>query len=181
MDLVEDLKTYCQKSTMFLFPMLGLPTNIKPISTYLIVDGIKSDNALLYALFPKSISGNANNKKTLMQHPMFEYNIVDGDFEIVVFNLEPIKNDYLLVVNGKYSHISQSNKVKVIGASRNKLADIGLYPSKYYDLYKNELEIEFNEEEGPELLDLPDFNGNEKLHVSEKIQSYLNKAIMSLS
>ena len=181
MDLVEDLKAYTQKSTMFLWPMLALPTNIKPISTYLIVEGIKTDSPLLYALFSKSVSGNANNKKTLMNHPMFEYNIVDGDFEIVVFNLEKIKNDYLLVINGKYSHISQSNKVKIISTSKSKLSDIALYPSNYYDLYKNELEIEFNEKEGPELLDLPDFNGNERLHVSEKIQQYLSKAVMSLS
>ena len=181
MDLVEDLKTYRQKSTMFLWPMLALPTNIKPISTYLIVDGIETDTPVLYALFPNTTMKNVLLKQSIMSHKMFEYVINDGDFDIVVFNLNEIDKDYLYVINGKYSHISQSNKVKIVSSTKNKLAEIGLYPSKYYDLYRDELEIDFDEKEGPELLDLPDFNCNEKLHVSDDTRKYLSKIVTSLS
>ena len=181
MDLVEDLKTYTQKSTMFLWPMLALPTNIKPISTYLVIEGVDFKIPMLFALFAKNTPNFANIKKEMMKHEQFEYLIGDGDFEIFMFNFSNKEQDFLYVINGKYSHLSQSSKVKIISTSKSKLTEIGLYPSNYYDLYKEELEIEFNEKEGPELLDLPDFNCNERLHVSERTKGYISKIAFSLS
>jgi hypothetical protein len=174
-DLVDDLKTYCQKSTMFLYPMLGLPANIKPISTYLLIEDVEFKAPCLIALFSNKSVNYLNLKNQINSNKYFEYKITDDVYDYYIFNCEPFKEEYLKIINGKYSKLSKLSKVKIVSNSANNLTQIALYPERYYNLYEEELEINLDGEEGPELLDLPDFKVNEIIHVSDKIKNTLKQ------
>lgn len=172
-NLVDDLKTYCQKSTMFLYPMLGLPAYIKPIATYLQFENVTFKTPCLIVLFERNPS-HLKYLSEIKRHKNFEYVVTEDTYDYVIFNMKEYELDYLKVINGKYSHLSQSAKVKISGTLNNKLATAAMYPDAHYHLYESELEIFItNKEEGPELLDLPNFD-NETLCVPSYIRETLS-------
>lgn len=171
MNLVDELKTYCQKSTMFLWPMLNFGNGVKPLATYMLINDVEYSKPTLIALFLNKGSNYKNVKSAIMKHECFEYMNSEDMYDYYLFNMEKFHHDYLLVVNGKYSHLSAEAKALILFNTDTILVNAALYPSSYYEMYKDELEININEKEGPELLDLPDFHGNEKISLPKALTS----------
>ena len=166
---LETLKEYVQKSRLFAFPLMGVPKKPEVIETYFGINGLKLCNG--YALVLLYYNEDPTYPAHLIQlekNKFFDFVIKDNEFDIVVFDLSPIKSDYHRIINGQYSKVSKTAKILIKFNNTDEKASMGINPEYYYkDLAEL---LEYPEEcfENTEIISSPDIN-NEMLNVSKKV------------
>lgn len=164
-NLEDELKKETQKSYMFLWPLLNLPTNIKPINTYLGFKDANTDKPLIIGMFHKDLFNYKQQKRILVQNKNYQVYLSEDGFDYFIFELKDYKHDYALIINGMYSDVSQRTKNRIIGSSTHTLTGLALYPEET----RKEIAELFNTKEGPkEILGPPNFD-TEILTVSERL------------
>lgn len=166
---LETLKEYVQKSRLFAFPLMGVPKQPKVIETYFGINGLKlCDGYALVLLYHNEDPTYPAHRIQLEKNKFFDFIVKDEEFDIVVFDLSPIKSDYDRIMNGQYSRLSKTAKILIKLNNTDEKASMGINPEYYYkDLAKL---LEYPEEcfENTEIISSPDMD-NEMLNVSEKV------------
>jgi hypothetical protein len=176
-------KDYIQKSRIFLYPLLGIRrgTSITPIQTYMTWDGIYTVNdyrfIAVYHLRDDEDFKHFEEKK-LLGNPLFcdFFELEDGT-GAYVFDFSKHKREYKLIVNGKYSMLSDEYKQQILGFFKNHHrhhASILSYlqPQKFTAEYAKLLNCpEKLLKEVGELCSLPDLN-LEKLELKKKVYNF---------
>lgn len=166
---LETLKEYVQKSKLFTFPLMGIPKQPKVIETYFGINGLKlCEGCALVLLYHNEDPTYPAHLIQLEKNKFFDFVVKDAEFDIVVFDLNPIKSDYKRIINGEYSKLSKTAKILIKVNNTDEKASMGINPEYYY---KDLAEIlQYPEEcfENTEIISPPDM-GNEMLNVSEKV------------
>ena len=166
---LETLKEYVQKSRLFAFPLMGVPKKPKVIETYLGINGLNlCDGYALVLLYHNQDPNYPAHRIQLEKNKFFDFIVKDEEFDIVVFDLSPIKSDYNRIMNGEYSKLSKTAKILVKFNNTDEKASMGINPEYYYkDLAEL---LQYPEEcfENTEIISSPDMD-NEMLNVSEKV------------
>jgi hypothetical protein len=166
---LESLKEYVQKSKLFAFPLMGIPKKPKVIETYFGINGLKlCDGYALVLLYHNEDPDYPAHRIQLEKNKFFDFIVKDEEFDIVVFDLSPIKSDYNRIMNGEYSKLSKTAKILVKLNNTDEKASMGINPEYYYkDLAEL---LQYPEEcfENTEIISSPDMS-NEILNVSEKV------------
>jgi len=145
---------YFQKSRSFLLPILGLKKNAKfaPLQCYMAWQDVYSvKDRKLILVYEKEESPEWRNyiARTVMSHQMFDcYIETEVEDEVaLVFDLHCIEEEYINVLQGRYSKIDRASKKKIreyYGYNSPEYAYIEsfLYPEKYYKTYSEILDVE---------------------------------------
>ena len=145
---------YFQKSRSFLLPILGLKKNAKftPLQCYMAwqdVYSIKDRKLILVYEKEESVEWRNYIARTVMSHQMFDcYIETEIEDEVaLVFDLHCIEQDYISVLQGRYSKLDRASKKKIreyYGYNSAEYAYIEsfLYPEKYYKTYSEILDVE---------------------------------------
>jgi hypothetical protein len=166
---LETLKEYVQKSRLFLLPLINVSKKPKVIETYFGINGLKlCDGNSLVMLYHNQ---DPDYPKLLMQlekNKFFDFIIKDAEFDIVIFDLSPIKNDYRRIKNGEYSKVSKTAKILIKINNTDEKASMGINPEYYYKDLAELLQYPEENFENTEIISSPDMD-NEMLNVSEKV------------
>lgn len=174
-DLLSEMGIYIQKSKTFLWPLLNL--KITPIETYFKFGDIElDDQRLLIALFHNENANYVAKKSEIKAHPMCDFIFKDDEFDLVVFNMYKIKDDYDMLVQGKYSKLSKNFKIIVSHTEKSKPVLMCLNPENNYKEFARALGIHEHELEGRELLSPPNFE-QETIFVLPKIKEQILEEI----
>lgn len=165
---LDILKEYSQKSTLFLFPLLNVKANIKPLGTYFGIHGFNNGNNNLICMYYNKEKDYQNLKNSLQYLDEFEVYVTEGDYDIFVFNMSNIGDNYTKIINGSYSKIDQGLKIKITCKDTKSMAVKGLYPEQFYSDYAEWLEIPVEQITGNELLSSPDLSA-ETLTVAKSV------------
>lgn len=167
-DLLYEMGVYIQKSKTFLWPLLNL--KVQPIETYLKFGNIDlEDNQILIALFHNQNAQYLQFKDAIESHPMHDFTFVDGDFDIVTFNMYKIQKDFEHFIAGQYSKLSDNFKMIMSTVEKSKPVLMCLNPENNYKEFARVLEIHEHELKGKELLSPPNFD-QETLYVLPRIE-----------
>lgn len=170
-DLLSEMGIYIQKSKTFLWPLLNL--KIDPIETYFRFGDIDlGEEKVLIALFHNENPNYIAKKEEIKSHPMCDFIFKDAEFDIVVFNMYKIKDDYDMLIEGKYSKLSENFKIVVNHNEKKKPVLMCLNPEKNYKEFAQALGIYEYELEGKELLSPPNFE-QETIYVIPKIKEQI--------
>jgi|694.fasta_scaffold19340_3 hypothetical protein len=171
---LENLKEYVQKSKMFLYPLLDIPRHTEMVESYLGIKGLTlCEGNSLVLLYHNESDGYPEILKQLQKNKFFDFYIKDEEFDIIVFDLSPIKFDYNRVLNGEYSKLSRISKINIsVNSGKDGLSAVGIHPEYYY----KQVAVFFDCDEdllvGKELIAPPDMM-NEMLTVNKKLFSLL--------
>ncbi len=170
-DLLSEMGIYIQKSKTFLWPTLNLKIN--PIETYFKFGDIDlNEQRLLIALFHNQNANYVSKKSEIKAHPMCDFIFTDDEFDIVVFNMYKIKDDYDMLIQGNYSKLSKNFKIIVSHVEKRKPVLMCLNPENNYKEFARVLAIHEHELEGKELLSPPNFE-QETIFVLPKIKEQI--------
>ena len=144
---------YLQKSTLFLFPLLGIKReiSIKPANTYLAWQGEDDINCgkLLCAFKETNIPEFAHFEKSVLQESEFFIDFIELEDNKVIyrFDLKKYKEDIFQFMNGKYSAFSEDTKTIIVEYySANKYTKEYIlsyfYPERYFEKYAFLLNVE---------------------------------------
>ena len=145
---------YFQKSRSFLLPILGLKKNAKfaPLQCYLEwkdMYSVKDRKLILVYEKEDSVEWKNYIARTVMSNQMFDcYIETEVEDEVaLVFDLHCIEQDYINVLQGRYSKLDKMSKKKIreyYGYNSPEYAYIEsfLYPEKYYKTYSEILDVE---------------------------------------
>jgi hypothetical protein len=151
--MIKEYPTYFQKSLFFLYPLLDIKTSkIFPENTFLILEGYieEKDCKILCSYDNKQHAGFSDfEKNNLLSSKYFIEKIEIDDLEkaIYIFNLEDYCDDYQLFINGEYSKMSNDTKMIILnfykfGTLQYEYIKSFLYPSKYYEVYADVLNVD---------------------------------------
>lgn len=171
--IILDLKKR-NKSFIFLYPILQLNSNIKPIETYLGFRGFENRN-ILVCMFHKSMKDFPLHLKVMQKHMMYDIHISDDDYEYVVFDFSLAPKIYNAVKNGRYSTI-EGNARTILTVNGGGMVQMGLNPKTFYEEFAEQFEhpVEMLKA-NVELVSPPDFD-NEYLHINAKIKELVADA-----
>lgn len=183
MKLKKLQKQYIQKSRIFLYPLLGIRRggSTTPVQTYLTWDGVYTVNDYKFiAVYHLRDDEDFKffEEKKLLGNPLFSnfFELEDNN-GAYVFDLSDYKKEYKLIVNGKYSRLSEEFKNKVLQFFKNHhvhhMSILSyLQPQKFTADYARLLNVQESLlKEVGELCSLPDLN-LEKLDVKKKILNF---------
>lgn len=146
---------YFQKSFTFLYPLLNIKKKLpRPVKTFLFhPDYNQEDNEKrLFCLYKKenTESWKKFEKDFLITHKMLEdcYEI-DKEHILYVFNMNEFKEDIDFLLEGKYSKFSQKTKKLItdyygIHTPEWVYIESFLFPSKYFSIYSELLNVEIS-------------------------------------
>lgn len=124
--LLTSLKSdYFQKSRIFLYPALGIKRGISvtPIETYMLWDNhyVIDDCRLICTYYIRDDSEFRIFEETFLLGNKYYDNFYELSDKIgaYVFDLTPIREDYLKIVNGKYSKLSKTHKTSISNFFQN--------------------------------------------------------------
>lgn len=154
--MVKDVyKSYFQKSSVFLYPLLNIPKNYgavnkRPKKTYIASKNtFKPEDMKLFAVYEDSNDSNWKIyfEKVLLKNKNVEGYFTNGDDIVVMFNMESFKEDMRHFLNGKYSMFSTEARRSIssyYGVQTPEWAYLEsfLYPSKYFKDYAKILEVD---------------------------------------
>lgn len=171
--IILDLKT-TNKSSIFLYPLLQLAPDIKPIETYLGFEGFE-DRSILVCLFHISMERFPVHLKSMEKHPMFDLHISDDDYHYVIFDFTLTPKVYNAVKTGNYSTID-GNARTILTLKGGQMVQLGLNPEAFYHQFAEQFEhpIELVQA-NVELVSPPDIQ-NEYLHINNKIKEIIADA-----
>ena len=166
---LETLKEYVQKSKLFAFPLMGVSKQPKVIETYFGINGLKlCDVYALVLLYHNEDPMYPVHQMKLEKNKFFDFIVKDNEFDIVVFDLSPLKSDYTRIMNGQYSRLSKTAKILIKLNNTDEKASMGINPEYYYKELAELLEYPEECFENTEIISAPDMD-NEMLNVSEKV------------
>lgn len=139
-------KDYFQKSRIFMYPLLGIKrgVSVTPIETYISWEGYyEPHDCKLMCVYHlrKDSEFILFEKERLLNNKLFcDFKLLENDKAVYVFDFSCYKQDWLKIINGKYSKISNVYKKHIenfYGKKDNNYAYIEsfLYPQKYYSIY----------------------------------------------
>lgn len=138
---------YFQKSTTFLYPLLGFEKNrnLAPLVAFLTWENrFTVDDRKLICFFKRHKNDQMFadfELNKLLNHPMLDFcEELPEDSIVYVFDMTPVASDYDLFLQGKYSKMSGDAKDKIahyFGISSPEFVYIEsyLYPEKYHRVY----------------------------------------------
>ena len=146
-------KKYFQKSSVFLYPLLGLKSKILPFKTYIQFDGkINPNDRKLICVYDIKDSSDWTSfeLERLINHTMLEYTIRLADNKIAYifdFNIPLMKEEFDIFIEGKYSQLAESSKEMIIryfgkNTSEGEYIKSYIYPEKYFNEYSQFLLID---------------------------------------
>jgi hypothetical protein len=151
----EIYKEYFQKSTTFLYPMLGMKKSKtpKPRQTYISWgDDIHYTDRKLVVLYDREDSDQWKRFEAniLMTHPMLMDSVIVSDEQIIyIFNFDvpEYREDFDNFINGQYSQFSNNAKKKItdyfgIQSPEWIFIESYIHPKKYFQTYADILEVE---------------------------------------
>lgn len=170
---------YIQKSRLFLYPILGLKRGmgVTPIQTYMCwKNKFSFEDYKFFATY--HMRADLEFKKFeeifLLKNKYFEDWIqLEDDKGLYIFDYSEIKEDYDHIIDGKYSHLSDKHKTKVLKFFNNNRANYDkinsyLYPQNFYEAYAKLLKVPITLLMGVgQLCSIPDFF-EETLKLKEK-------------
>ena len=163
-------RDYFQKSKLFLYPTLGIRKgqSVSLIETYVgWEDKISMHDCKLICVYylrkdPEFI--NFEKTKLLNNRYFKEFFEVEDDRGVYVFDLREFKEDWPHFIAGKYSKFSNKLKNYIVNFQPRNTVNYSyvnsfVYPSKYFGIYKELLNIELETLVSVgELCDKPDFS-----------------------
>ena len=158
------------KSLIFLYPLLKLPRHIKPIGTYLGIDGYKIGSGFtLICLFHKDQEDFISHwRKDLNKNKMLDFSIKDGQYEYFIFDLRSIPKVYEQIKFGQYSNIKGNAKL-IIEQNLHPITTMAMNPEKYYEDISIDLQVDLEQIiENVEVIPPPDVN-IEYITISSKL------------
>jgi hypothetical protein len=180
---------YYQKSTLFLYPHLGISedSEFKPVNTYIRwYEMYTEKDCKLICIFKKEDTDSYRNFEMdkLITNPLFhDYFNLAEDMVAYVFDFSDYMEEYIRVCTGKYSELSSMFKFKILNYFNCNLLqqvyiESYLYPSKYFDKYSDMLncDIDLLESVG-ELCSKPDMEQEtliSKPMTSEIVNNFLH-------
>lgn len=171
--LIEQIKTYIQKSKAFIWPLLKIKT--EPLETYFKFDHIQNNNErLLIALFYNKDEEYLKNKELIISNKNYDFIFSDKEYDYITFNCNFIQKDYDKIINGKYSSLSKETAFYLYINSKNKTVLAAINPRNYYLLYETALNLPTNSLKNCELLSKPNL-AEETIHVNKKILNQIKE------
>jgi len=155
MIITEIYRKYFQKSSTFLYPLLGFKKgkHPKPEKTFISWQGFSSTgkHRRLFCVYRRDESRQEwkdFEREYLITHKMLETSVpLDDDRIMYVFDMTGVKEDYDAFLNGKYSQFSQASR-KVLGdyygihTPEWVYIESYLFPDKYFKQYAQILDVE---------------------------------------
>jgi len=184
-------KDYFQKSKIFLYPLLEIQKGIKyvPINTYMAWEGQYSfeDSKLMCLYQQKSTKAFAKFEEfQLLNHKYLDdYQELDKDLHLYVFDLVNYKKDIQNVIKGLYSKMRKKTKTQILDffgdiAPISEYIESYIYPEYYHDDYANELNVPLEDiEKVWELCSKPDLE-KENLKIKIKELNIIKEKSISL-
>jgi|21_taG_2_1085346.scaffolds.fasta_scaffold13360_2 hypothetical protein len=137
-------RQYFQKSKVFLYPLLGIAkgTRYVPKETYMAwKDRFTFDDVKLFCLYDQKItkSFSAFEEKKLLNNKFFyDYQLLDADKHLYIFDYSLFKNDWNKIMRGKYSKLSVKTKKKLLTffGDKGKIAEYVesyIHPEYYFE------------------------------------------------
>lgn len=174
MQLNNVYKEYSQKSQIFLYPQLKLPTGTPPLRTYIQWQGrFESTERKFICVYQNRTDDNfiVYQETVLKKHPMFFLFEENEHHKVFVFDFASknegvnpsLNEDWEKFLTGKYSKLSFDSKRNISRYFGNKTArsvyiDSYINPHKYFDIYATLLgEKKEDFMVNGELCDVPDF------------------------
>ncbi len=144
---------YFQKSKVFLYPLLGLEKGLDyvPEQTYIAWEDVYEPNNLKFiCLYKAKVNEKYIQfvKNNILKNELFDNTIKLNENEFLhVFDLSKHKDDFEFFLEGKYSKISNENKISIetFFASNLKMSSYiegFLYPELYHKDYADELNVD---------------------------------------
>lgn len=152
MALNEIYRNYFQKSKIFLYPLLDIPRGVKalPTDTYLSWGDkyAAEDNKLvcLYNIVNDAEYKLAEAQYLLKHNRLVEYVKINPTTSVLIFDFSDLKEDWDLILKGKYSLIKDHLKQKILKYFNNNSANhvyikSYLYPHFFMEDYARILEV----------------------------------------
>ena len=137
---------YIQKSRIFLYPALEIKrgSSVTPIETYVSWEDVYTiaDKKLICIYHLRDeIEFKTFEKVRLFGNSKYErFEYVEDDKGAYIFDLSYMGDNYDKIMEGKYSHVSESHKKLILNffsSTKKHLEYIEsyLYPEKYFDVY----------------------------------------------
>lgn len=139
-------KKYFQKSSSFLFPLLGIPkvSVFQPNETYISWEGhYKVTDRVLLCLYSPGKTG----LEPLKRHSLYKTDLLREDDSIVyVFDFTKYSADWDKFLQGKYSQLSETVKTKIKqyykeGKKETDYMMTFLYPEDHIKTYSELLQV----------------------------------------
>lgn len=155
--LEKTIDVYFQKSQKFLYPLVGVGCkSIMPIQTFIAWDQFSKLDFRLIAVFDQQTScleDDIHDFKYFSEHflkpnKFFQDNfLLETHEEVFVFNLEEYREDWIHFLHGKYSLFSDKAKKKILryyasDSLIEQFMESYLYPSKFFDMYAQLLNVD---------------------------------------
>lgn len=151
--MIEKYPEYFQKSTFFLYPLLGLNKvmTIVPINTFLSLEGKHSiGDQLLFCLFhhKKEVRHEQFERVCVKtnEHYIESIELMDPDYVLHVFDISFLKDDLDKFMEGHYSKISDARKYEILRSYNpsnvvHTIMNSFLFPSQHYSSFAELLNV----------------------------------------
>jgi len=151
--ITEIYSKYFQKSTAFLYPLLGIAyaSSIKPERTFLSWDNcFTTDDSKLLCLYQLRSDKDyiTFERSKLLNNSLFcKFEELEDNKAVYVFDFSSFKEDYDHFVNGNYSLIDESIKLKILSyylqsSLQREYIQSYLFPENYFKVYANILGVD---------------------------------------
>lgn len=149
-EVIDKIQTeYFQKSTFFLYPLLRIPRELKPLNTYISWRNVTSEQCRLFCLFLKTDDPKFTKleKQYLIKNHYLAKLHQSQNYLLYEFDLVDYKNNCRVFLEGNYSRMSPFAKQTILEYYKDdsqsyKYAHCYLNPSLYYDTYSRILEVD---------------------------------------
>lgn len=145
--MIEKYPEYFQKSTFFLYPLLGLnkTTTIVPSITYLALEGryMPHDRLLICLFHNKQDARHEQFVRTVVKtsaHYVETIELVDPDQILHVFDISFIGEDLDKFMDGQYSRMSDARKYEILrlynpSTPVHEIMRSFLFPQEHYGVF----------------------------------------------
>lgn len=183
-------KKYFQKSKIFAYPLLDIRrgTQIVPIETYFSWhDMYTTEDKKLICVYETNQSNFEDfEKNVLLKHTrLYDVKKVNSEEVVYVFDFSDLDIDWMHLINGRYSKISEEIKRKIVNffdkhSGNYVYVTSYMYPEKFFKRYAELLDVseELLRDTG-ELCDKPDLE-QEKLLIEVANLENINNSRLSL-
>tara|TARA_R100000700_G_C3128425_1_gene114574 strand:+ start:140 stop:730 length:591 start_codon:yes stop_codon:yes gene_type:complete len=185
-------KNYFQKSKVFLYPLLQIKKGVDfvPIETFLSwADNFTVKDKKFICLYEQKKSkawSKFENEFLFSNILFFDYVLLDTDIHLYVFDMSGFASDYINIVRGRYSNLSESTKDTIMNffgekGSIARYVEEYLYPDYYMDQYAEELGVPISQLEAVgELCSKPDLEKEELVYKKPDTTIIFKNKMLSL-
>jgi hypothetical protein len=127
------------KSSLFLYPLLGLNKTITPLNTYMGFENYDIDCCLIL-LFHKTQPNYDKWINELTTNTFYDFTIQEDDYVYYVYCLDLLEQTFNHVKNGDYSKID-SNVKTILNIKGEPIVHIAINPELFYERLAQELQF----------------------------------------